>query len=247
MALPRTPSVSQHERGALQPVPRAEPARDPSGPFAAMAADDPVASRRAYAALARADGVLAGLIRRAGRPDPFQWTGQDRTGDDLFAGLALHLVGQQISVAAALAVYDRISMAAGGGPPTSGAVAGLGVDALRAAGLSSAKALALCHLARSADDGSLDLPGLAGAGDAVAVARLTALRGIGPWTAQMFLIHQLRRPDVLPAADIGLRVAVQRAWRLDARPTPDLMDARGRAWAPYRSYAAAVLWASLRA
>jgi DNA-3-methyladenine glycosylase II len=199
----------------------------------------------AYQFLTRRDPVLAAISDRVGHPDPFAWDGQHVAGDDLFAGLTLHLVGQQISTATAFAIYRRLTTAAEASPLTPEAVAGLGAGQLRAAGLSAAKARALDDLASGTLSGTISLEALRTVDDTEAIQRLTALRGIGPWSAQMFLLHQLRRPDVLPAGDVGLRTAVQRAWHLDKRPAESELTDRGLRWAPFRSYAAALLWASL--
>jgi DNA-3-methyladenine glycosylase II len=115
---------------------------------------------------------------------------------------------------------------------------------LRAAGLSAAESRALHELATGIAGGSIELVALRGADDGEAIEFLCSLRGVGPWAAQMFLIHQLQRPDVLPAGDVGIRSAVQRAFGLAERPGEQAIVARGAAWAPHRSYAAALLWAS---
>src|SRR3954451_11308555 len=125
-------------------------------------------------------------------------------------------------------------------------VDGLGPDRLRSLGLSRAKAAAIVGLARMHLDGTLDLDGLDDLDDAQVVHALTAARGVGLWTAQMFLIHQLRRSDVLPAGDLGIRQAVRAAWALPALPRIEEVRQRGERWSPYRTYAAALLWASLR-
>jgi len=200
--------------------------------------------RRAYAALARRDPVMRELITRVGRPDPFAWDGSDIAGVDLFAGLALHIVGQQISIPAALTVFGRLGDASGTRPPSPDGVAGLDQTQLREVGLSTAKARALLELARGIGDGSVDLVALRTVDDAEAIRVLSSLRGIGPWSAQMFLIHQLHRPDVLPAGDVGIRNAIHRTYRLPQRPSESDVTARAAAWAPYRSYAAALLWGS---
>jgi DNA-3-methyladenine glycosylase II len=125
-------------------------------------------------------------------------------------------------------------------------VALLGVGGLRALGLSRAKSVAVAGLAQMHLGGVLDSEELDGPDDDQVMTALTAARGIGPWTAQMFLIHQLRRPDVLPAGDLGIRQAVGRAWALPAVPTIDDVRALGERWSPQRTCAAALLWASLR-
>ncbi|MYV58209.1 hypothetical protein GT042_38135, partial [Streptomyces sp. SID3212] len=122
----------------------------------------------------------------------------------------------------------------------------LGPERLRACGLSHAKVSYLLGLARSQQGGLIDVDGLGGLTDAEAVAALTAVRGLGRWTAEMFLLHQLRRSDVLPVGDVGIRRAVERGWGLDTLPAPRDVERRTAAWSPYRSYASALLWASLR-
>jgi DNA-3-methyladenine glycosylase II len=209
-----------------------------------------VTSRRGrtpYADLARRDPVLERLVEAVGRPDPFRWDGGEIAGDDLVAGLALHIVGQQISTPAALTIFGRLGDAAGTRPPTAEGIAALDHDTLRAVGLSAAKARALKELAVGVVDGTVDLEGLRDLDDARAVEVLSGLRGIGPWSAQMFLIHQLHRPDVLPAGDVGIRHAVHLAYELPERPSEREVADRAAAWAPHRSYAAALLWGSLNA
>ena len=199
----------------------------------------------AYAHLRDIDPVLAALVDRVGRPDPFDWPGAQPCADDLFAGLVMHIVGQQISIPAALAVFGRLLTRAGPAPLDPGRVADLPPEELRSLGLSGAKGRAIHELALAVMQGDVDLDALRHQDDATATARLTSLRGIGPWSAQMFLIHQLRRPDVFPEGDIGLQRAVHHTWSLEERPTPHVLAARATAWAPVRSYAAALLWASL--
>lgn len=199
---------------------------------------------RAYDALAAAGPVLARLITAYGRPDPFTWHDGGRTGDSRFAALALHITGQQISAAVAFAVYDRLA-AATGGIPRPEAVLGLDEDRLRALGLSRAKARYLRSLAEAQTSGAIDVERMDALSDDAIVKALTAVPGIGLWTAQTFLIHQLHRPDVLPAGDTGIRRAVQTAWGLDRAPASRDISARAEPWAPYRTYAAALLWTSL--
>ncbi|MER5409137.1 hypothetical protein [Streptomyces sp. NPDC002769] len=113
-------------------------------------------------------------------------------------------------------------------------------------GLSNTKAECAVALAGAQTQGTLDLDALAGTDDRAVVDTLTSVRGIGQWTAQAFLMRQLRRPDVLPADDMGLRQAVQLQWRLGRLPTVGKVRTRGAAWSPYRSYASALLWRSLK-
>jgi DNA-3-methyladenine glycosylase II len=187
----------------------------------------------------------------SGRPRAGSGVDDDRyvaggAGATNFAAMVLHIGSQQISTRAALAVFDRIQDAAGGRIDPA-RVDGLGPDRLLSLGLSRAKAAAIVGLARMHLDGTLDLDGLDDLDDARVVHALTAARGVGLWTAQMFLIHQLRRPDVLPAGDLEIRRAVQRCWSRPALPPIEEVRQRGERWSPDRTYAAALLWASLRA
>lgn len=205
-------------------------------------ADDPADP---YDHLAAVDPVLRDLVRRHGRPDPFVWPAVDDAPATNFSALVLHIVSQQISTAVALTLFHRVERAAGG-PLDPQRVAGLGAARLHELGLSRAKSAAVVEVAERHLAGTLDTAHLNALADDAAVAALTAARGVGPWTAQMFLIHQLRRPDVLPAGDLGIRHAVRAAWSLPALPRAGEVQDRGRAWAPFRTYAAALLWASLR-
>lgn len=159
--------------------------------------------------------------------------------------MALHIVGQQISIAAALTIFARVTAAAGGAV-TPDSLLALADDDLRACGLSRAKAAYLHDLARRQADGHIDLEHMDDVDDATALVDLTAVHGVGLWSAQMFLIHQLERPDILPAGDVGIRRAIQNAWQLTDVPSIEETRRRATSWAPYRTYAAALLWASLR-
>jgi DNA-3-methyladenine glycosylase II len=197
-----------------------------------------------YETLARRDGVLAALADRYGRPDPFRWEVTADLADGRFAALALHVVSQQISTTVALAVFARLETRAGH-PLAPPGVLTLGIDGLRSCGLSRAKAASLTDIAQRIVDGTLDLDLLDALGDDQVVARLTAARGVGPWTAQMFLLHELRRADVFPAGDLGIRHALYRALHLSEVPSVAEASEIAQRWSPYRSYAAALLWASL--
>jgi len=213
-------------------------AEQPVRPATRAAAD-----AKAYTTLAARDPALAALIDRVGRPDPFSWgVLEDAAGSDPFAELALHIVSQQISTAAALTIFRRLADATGAGiTPT--AVMATAPEVLRAAGLSGAKARALHDLAARVLDGRVDFARMSGSDDDAAMAELESVRGVGPWSAEMFLLHHLRRPDVFPAADVGLLRAAQSAFGLSRRPTAPELGARADGWRPYRSYAAALLWA----
>jgi DNA-3-methyladenine glycosylase II len=159
--------------------------------------------------------------------------------------MALHIVGQQISATVAFIVFDRIT-AATGAIPTPDGVIWLGTERLRECGLSRAKAAYLLDLAHRQASGLIDIENMTSLDDGEVIAALTAVHGIGLWSAQTFLIHQLHRPDVLPAGDGGIRRAIQQAWELDELPAVNEVRDRAAGWAPYRSYAAALLWRSLR-
>jgi DNA-3-methyladenine glycosylase II len=186
------------------------------------------------------------LVAQQGPLDPYVWSGIPVADGDRLGGLALHIVSQQISTRVALLLYDRLVTLLGGHIEAA-ALAAADEQELRDAGLPHSKARTLRGLAESLESGALDLDTLDKLDDDAVQARLTALPGIGPWSSQMFLLHELRRPDIFPAGDVALRAAMA---RIDARPlTPGPREAAGRAevWRPYRSYAAAHLWAANRA
>jgi DNA-3-methyladenine glycosylase II len=203
------------------------------------------ARRTAYQFLTAGEPVFARLTLDYGHPDPFEWFDGGRTGGSMFAAMVLHVTGQRISAAAAFTVFDRVAGVAGG-IPQAAALMSLGREGLRALGLPGAKADCLLALSRQQADGTVDLEDMQALGDGEVIAALTAIPGIGLWSAQAFLLRQLRRPDVLPADDTGIRRAVAGAWALASVPTPGQVEGRAAAWAPYRSYASALLWKSLR-
>jgi DNA-3-methyladenine glycosylase II len=159
-------------------------------------------------------------------------------------GLALHITAQQISVVAALAIWGRF-LTLLGGRVRAPELAAATDEELRGVGMSGAKSRALRELGAAVVAGDFDPDGLDHLDDDEAQARLVELRGIGPWSAQMFLLHELRRPDVFPAGDVGLRTALGRLEGLASPPTQPETVALALRWTPYRSYAAAHLWRSL--
>ncbi|MFJ8613539.1 DNA-3-methyladenine glycosylase family protein [Streptomyces sp. NPDC093675] len=202
------------------------------------------AYRREYARLAAKEKVFADLVSEYGRPDPFVWFDGGRTGSSLFAAMLLHMVGQRISAVAAFTVYDRISEAVGGLPTPEGVLA-LGADRLRGLGLSPAKADYVTDLARHQAARTVDLQAMSGLDDDAVIDALTSVKGVGRWSAQAFLMRQLRRPDVLPAEDEGIRRAVRARWSLTHLPTVGEVRKMSADWSPYRSFASALLWKSL--
>ncbi|HSC96370.1 MAG TPA: DNA-3-methyladenine glycosylase 2 family protein [Burkholderiales bacterium] len=186
--------------------------------------------------LAERDAVLRGLIER------YRGLALASRGD-AFTTLARSIVGQQISVKAAQSVWDRLAAQVGEVSPA--AVRRVRMPTLRRSGLSGQKAAYLKDLASQFLDGTLDAARWHALDDETLIAELTRVKGIGRWTAEMFLMFHLVRPDVLPLADLGL----QRAMRLHYNRGRVLSDARmrriGAVWAPWRSVATWYLWRSL--
>jgi DNA-3-methyladenine glycosylase II len=204
------------------------------------------AAHRREAGAARAhlisvDPHLAGIVRSLGLVNPYVWEGVPLRPGELLPGLVLHIVSQQITTVFALDIYGRLEEMAGG-RVTARDLATLGHDKLRGLGMSGAKARALTELGERISDGDLSLEALQELGDAAAEAALVSLRGVGPWSAEMFMLHELRRPDVFPAGDVGLRTAVVKLDGLAETPDFNQLIERSQVWRPYRSYAAAYLW-----
>jgi DNA-3-methyladenine glycosylase II len=198
---------------------------------------------KAVDALRSADPVMARLVDRLEPIDLTTW--RARWSLDSFDSLARAIVGQQIATGAATAIFGRLQALIGRREPGLAILAASDAQ-LRAVGLSAAKAASLRDLASRTSDGRLDLDKLSEVTDDQAHAQLTAVRGIGPWTADMFLLGQLGRPDVLPAADLGIRRAVQAAYGLDRMPSEAEVRRLGEAWRPNRSLATAYLYSSLQ-
>jgi DNA-3-methyladenine glycosylase II len=194
---------------------------------------------RAGRLLARRDPVLRLLIRRHGdcglarasRTDPFH-------------ALVHAIIAQQLSTRAAASIERRV-MALYDGGLTPLAMRETSDARLRTAGISPQKLRYLRDLCHHVLDGALDLGRLDELGDDEVVASLTRVTGIGRWTAEMFLMFRLRRPDVLPVGDLGIVRAVQKAYRLRSAPSPERLATIGDRWRPYRSVACWYLWASL--
>jgi DNA-3-methyladenine glycosylase II len=193
-------------------------------------------------ALRAADPVLARLIERLEPIDLASW--RARWSLDSFGSLTRAIVGQQIATRAATAIFGRLQ-AFIGDRDAAATVAAASDAELRAVGLSAAKAASLRDLAARTLDGRLQLDRLDELSDDEARTQLMAVREIGPWTADMFLLGQLGRPDVLPAGDLGIRRAVQAAYGLDGVPTEGEVRRLSEAWRPYRSLATAYLYNSL--
>ncbi len=195
--------------------------------------DTPEYWQRAKRALARRDAVMGRIIRAYPR------IALQRRGDP-FRTLARAIVGQQISVKAAQSVWDRVVAAAPTLAPE--AVVGLRVRRLRACGLSERKAEYLRDLARHFVDDSMHLDRWPQMDDEAVIAELVQVRGIGRWTAEMFLIFRLGRPDVLPADDYGVRKGFSVALRKRELPARKQLEKYAERWRPYRTAASWYLW-----
>ena len=203
--------------------------------------------RAAVAHLRAADPVMRALIDELGGVDGL---GDPRAGrpQDHYGALVRSIVGQQLSTSAARAIYTRLTERFGGRTPTPAEVLADDPDELRvAAGLSRGKVTYLRSLAEHVEDGSLELERLDELPDEDVIAELTAVRGIGLWSAQVFLMFHLQRPDVVAVGDLGIRRAVMIRYGLPELPKPDEVERIAEPWRPDRTLACRFLWASLRA
>lgn len=191
-------------------------------------------------AVAAADPDMAALIERVGEV----FVDIELDG---FISLARAIVDQQISLAAARTIWGRFEqmVTAGERPVYPEAVLGYDVEDLRSCGLSRSKAGYIIDLATRVADGSLDFEALVHLDDDAVIAKLTEVRGVGRWTAEMFLIFSLQRPDVFAVDDGGLRRAVAQLKGLDGDVPPALIGAIAEEWAPYRTCASLYLWRGL--
>ena len=189
--------------------------------------------------LARRDPVLGELMRRHGACGLAA-----AQHEDPFRALVHAIISQQLSAKAGATIERRVR-ALFTGAMTPKALSSVTDEALRAAGMSFQKIRYLRDLSVRVQDGSLDLTLLHELPDEQVVEALTQVKGIGRWTAEMFLMFRLHRPDVLPVGDLGIVRAVQRAYRLRNAPSPDRLLRLGEPWRPYRSVACWYLWASL--
>jgi DNA-3-methyladenine glycosylase II len=181
------------------------------------------------------DAVMAAAIARVGVctlvPNP-----------DIFEGLVDAIISQQISVKAADTMMARLRAALPTGQITPEGLILLKFEHLRALGLTTPKANYLCNLTEQVMSGQLNLAQLHMQDDETVIETLVALKGIGRWTAEMILIFNLGRPDVLPVDDLGFVEGVREAYGLPARPTRKELLARGELWRPYRTFATWYIW-----
>jgi DNA-3-methyladenine glycosylase II len=199
---------------------------------------DPAAQfERGRRALMRADPRLAEIIRRMGKTRP------DFTPRDPFAAMVRALVSQQLSTKAAATIHARVLKLV----PTLSASSLLTVDPLdlRAAGLSGQKVTYLRDLSERITDGRLDLSSLRHQPDDEVIEAIVAVKGFGRWSAQMFLMFCLHRPDVLPTGDLGIVKGMQGILGMKCRPSERTMERAAKAWQPYRSIACWYVWRSL--
>jgi DNA-3-methyladenine glycosylase II len=220
-SLPRGRPSSQ---AAGAPSPRTAPAASPAIPDWA---------RRAIVALGDRDPDFAGIEDRAG---PLPW----RTRDPGFPGLLRTICGQMISNQAAAAIWGRLSALPGVLEPAG--LLALDDAALRGAGLSRPKVAHVRALAAAVAEGRLDFDALRALPDDAAVAALSAIPGLGPWTAQVHLVFGFERPDVFPVGDVALAAGLAHLKSLPERPKPRDLARLALAWSPWRSLAARLLW-----
>jgi DNA-3-methyladenine glycosylase II len=196
--------------------------------------------------LRKADPVIGRLIDEYGAPDGVLARRGRRPGD-AYGALLRSIVGQQLSTKAARSIYERLTALFGDRAPTPRELLEVEPDELRGAGLSNAKVAYLRDLAEHVEDGELDLERLAELPADEVAAQLTAIKGLGPWTVDMFLIFHLGRADILPVGDLGIRRAVQIAYELDELASPSELERIAEPWRPWRSLACLYLWRSLDA
>jgi DNA-3-methyladenine glycosylase II len=184
------------------------------------------------------DPVLAALIERVG-PCSIEFR------EPSFETLVRSIVFQQLSGKVARVIYDRVAAAMPKGRVTPEGILKLRPERMRRLGLSRQKTAYIRDLARQTRKGKIAFESLPHLADVEVIARLTTVKGIGVWTAQMFLIFALKRDNILPTGDLGVRMAIKKAYALDDLPKPDQIEDLARGWHPYCSAAAWYLWRSL--
>lgn len=190
--------------------------------------------KRELEALAAEDADLWVALERAGAPE----ARHRATG---FPSLLRTIVGQQLSVKAAATIHGRV-VAMLPDPPTPASLAGVDDEALRGAGLSRRKVTYVRSLAAAVGDGSLDLDALPKLDDEEAIKAITQVKGLGRWSAEMYLIFALGRPDIWPVDDLGVRVGTGRMLGLEERPTARELRSIGERWSGRRSAVALLAW-----
>jgi DNA-3-methyladenine glycosylase II len=199
--------------------------------------------------LAAADPAMAALIERVGKIDlatRLRRRSEERPAD-AYGALLRAIVGQQLSTKAARTIYLRVLDLFDGHTPAPEQLLEASEEDLRGAGLSGRKVSYIRDLASHVLSGELELDRLDELADEEAIEELVAVRGLGRWTAEMFLLFHLERPDVLSGGDLGIRKAVQIEYGLDEMPAPERVIEIGEPWRPHRSLASLYLWESLAA
>ena len=197
-----------------------------------------------HAELAGSDPVMAALVERHGELS-VEGRRRRRPAVDAYGMLLRSVIGQQLSVKAAATIYDRVLALFGGRTPPPEKLLEVEPQELRDVGLSWRKVEYVRDLAEHVLSGELELDRLDRLSDEQVIAEITAVRGFGLWSAQMFLIFFLERPDVLPTGDLGIRNAAQAAYGLDQPPGPAELERIAEPWRPHRSLASVYLWESL--
>lgn len=194
--------------------------------------------------LAAADPVMARLIRRIGNLS-LERRRRGRPRTDAYGALLRAVVGQQLSTKAAATIYGRVLELFGGEVPSPQDLLDADVAQLRAAGLSGRKVEYLRDLANHVLDGSLEVERLHELDDQTVIQEIVAVRGLGEWTAHMFCMFHLERPDILPVGDLGIRNAVRTEYELEELPAPAELERIAEPWRPHRTLACLYLWESL--
>ena len=194
--------------------------------------------RKAISHLKKTDPVLNEVIERVG-PCHIRHLEPD------FESLVKSIVYQQLSGKAAATIFGRLSAAAGDGRLTPASTLRLTPVKMRTLGLSRQKIAYIRDIATHTRSGAVDFGALPAMPDEEVMRVLTGLKGVGVWTAHMFLIFALRREDVLPSGDLGIRAAVRKVYGLEELPTPSAVEEMGEKWRPYRTIASWYLWRSL--
>jgi DNA-3-methyladenine glycosylase II len=198
-------------------------------------------------ALAAADPTMAALIERLGKIDiatRLRRRSEERPAD-AYGALLRAIVGQQLSTKAARTIYGRVLDLFSGATPSPEQLLAASEEDLRGCGLSGRKVEYVRDLAAHVLGGELELERLGELSDEEVVEEIVAVRGLGQWTAEMFLIFHLERPDVLSGGDLGIRKAVQIEYGLEEMPAPGRVLEIGEPWRPHRSLASLYLWESL--
>jgi DNA-3-methyladenine glycosylase II len=201
------------------------------------------ATPKIVAQLRAADPVMDRLIEEHGAIVRRELK-EERAGD-AYGALLRSIVGQQLSTKAARTIYGRMLALFDGHAPTPKQLLAVDPDQIRAAGLSRPKIAYLRDLAQKVEDGTVELDRLDELSDEKIIEELTAVKGIGEWSAHMFLMFHLGRPDVLPVGDQGIRNAVKTQYRLRKLPDATRLEKIARPWRPYRTLACLYLWSSL--